>query len=269
MQTNKLIIPTAAITLLLIITIGGCITDTAELTDNKTNKEYNINYTENDTKNNSNDPIAPELNTNLGEFETNTKISFKTGELYNYKTTTTNQTGEINTFPLLNTFQINDSNATTIKITYNITEIGKVDEKDVYVVARNDTQNPELKINYYYDKETGELLKLKEIVPNKRINLKGDRAFLESMKLGAIMFEDWMLALSDDFNYKRTVDLGQEGAGLIINYEVVDTEKIGNRECYKVEQKMTTEAIYEQMNRDIAQVPDEQVLKSTIWVDKT
>ena len=32
---------------------------------------------------------------------------------------------------------------------------------------------------------------------------------------------------------------------------------------------MTTEAIYEQMNRDIAQVPDEQVLKSTIWVDKT
>jgi len=78
-----------------------------------------------------------------------------------------------------------------------------------------------------------------------------------------------MPALYNDFNLKRTVDLRQEGAGLIINYEVVDMEKIGNRECYKVEQKITTEAIYEQMNKDIAQIPEAQTLKSTIWVNKS
>jgi len=55
---------------------------------------------------------------------------------------------------LVNTFQINDSKATTIETTYNVTEIEKIDEKDVYVIAKNNTQNPELKILYYFDKET-------------------------------------------------------------------------------------------------------------------
>ncbi len=247
MKTNKLILPTAAIALLLLITITGCITDPAKPTNNKINKEYNINYTENNSI---------------------VKTSFKTGDIYNYETTITNQTGEINTFPLVNTFQTDESIATTIETTYNVTEIGKIDEKDVYIVAKNNTQNPELEILYYFDKETGKLLQLKEIIPNQRFTLKGDRALLESMKSEAMIFEDWMLALTDNFNWKRTIDLGQEGLKIIINYEVVGTEKIGNRECYKVERKIMSEAIYEQMNGDITQVPNEQVLKSTIWVDK-
>ncbi len=268
MQTKKIILLTVSIALLLIIiVISGCITDTKEITNPETN-EYDINYTENNTQNNSNNSITPKLNTNLGELEINTKISFEIGNQYNYRTTITNRTGEINTFPLINTFQINDSKATTIETTYNVTEIGKIDEKDVYIIAKNNTQNPELKILYYFDKETGKLLQLKEIVPNHRFTLKSDRALLESMKSEAMIFEDWMLALTDDFNWKRTIDSGQEGLKIIINYGVVDTEKIGNRECYKVKIKIMSESVYKQMDGDITQVPDEQVLKSTIWVDK-
>lgn len=160
------------------------------------------------------------------ELESNAKVPFEIGQRFVYKTTPA--TAEQRIFG---------------ESIFTVEGIEKIDKKECYVVYKNYTEiyvDPFGKdkkrhwdIWYYYDKENGDIIAVKD----GSYLIRGGEAELRAIDNS--MFAPYMLALTDDFKWEQDVysnlsDIGIEGHDKI-EYKVVGREKINNRECFKVE----------------------------------
>jgi len=186
---------------------------------------------------------------------------------------------------------------TTIVITeYNVEKIEKAEGKDCYVVSVKSKEDiEEIKKNlrehmkdasekeieeiakqeqstmeqqnttFYFDKETGKMVKVVTKMGNMEMTFTKDMANvmvnLMGMAASYPVFSQWMLALDENFRWTQTMKMDEGGKKYEaeIKYKVIGSEKINNRECFKVE--ITFE--------DKSSVPSgTNNIQTIIWVDK-
>jgi len=161
----------------------------------------------------------------------------------------------------------------------------KVENKDCYVVSistkreiSNEERNMTSRLSpqqqqrlqnlsqqqntfYYYDKETGKIMKVITKTGNTELTFTGDlanamlnmgRTFTRNlmnatqinatrnrnmggMSLDIPVFSQWMLALNENFMWSQIVDEQTGGYKVEMTYKVIGAEKINNMDCFKVE----------------------------------
>lgn len=182
-------------------------------------------------------------------------------------------------------------NRTSTQITntvFYVEKTEKVDNKDCYAVTtsttreisaeernmtsrlsaqqqqrfRNMSQNQQQNTIYYYDKETGKIIKVTTKTGSTELTFTGDlanamlnmgRTFTRNLmnatqinatqnrnmgggtSLDVPVFSQWMLALNENFMWSQVVDEQTGGYKVEMTYKVTGVEKINNRDIFKVE----------------------------------
>ncbi len=117
-------------------------------------------------------------------------------------------------------------------------------------------------MTYYYNKETGKMMKI--VIKNRNTETTYTKDLANAMlttqggNMPFLVFSQWMLSLDENFNWIQTKEDKEWGHKAKIEYKVVCVEKINNKDCFKVE-IMTKDKSYLNITTET---------KMTIWVDK-
>lgn len=193
------------------------------------------------------------------------KPTFKVGDLFEYKQKGSGMVKGAKGKP-------NGYGEGEVTVLYQVERIERINKTDYYVISESVNNSfhaitekgplsSEQHLNgvHYVDVETGEFLKSKITVQNifngvVAHPITQNIAIPKNMKpiYGGIFFFPWMLALTDDF--KAEINFTENGKTLTEELEIVGTEILNNRECFKVKKTIVRDNKVESIEY--------------IWVDK-
>ncbi len=245
--TNGLIISAA------LLLIGGY----TLLSDVKQNHPIPINYSaENSTayfledKNGviNGTELLSRFNLSFDEIPHNTKPAFKVGDKFEY----------IGYSSRISRRSPDYTTQGVQKITYSVVKKERVRNMECYVIEsvnlflanKSDPLSPGkvLRLVYYISTETGKIIRFtsseanveKGVETNKKEYFADVPSEISEVYDAMIMYSPWMLSLDNEFKMEIKSFVG-EGKIEKIVLKVVGTDKIKNRECYKVEKRIIGE----------------------------
>jgi hypothetical protein len=240
-MNNRLIVPIGILIAAALIMVAGYIILVDEKQVDKKPVESAKNndtesYIENATDNNREISKDSDTRTHLTNLTKNTKPAFEIGDNYVYEVPIggleNGMSGDvayfnvskcIREYTIIDNMRINKTQYFKIQEGIHKCVVGVVKFKGVLKPVFTGGVNRTI----YLNADTGELFTDVETGENKRIN---------GCYWSKCWYEDWMLALADDVEWKKTVvDRGVEE---IHDFSVEGREKIGGRECFKVKDEV-------------------------------
>ena len=169
------------------------------------------------------EPIEPSFVVSGEKLKLNIKPQFKVGDMFKYKTI------------------ISWAGHEEIEDVYFIEEIKYINKSPSYIVSykqkeliRNATV---LELKIYINKETGEIEKALEIKDNNIEKEASKEEIFFGSRMREFFYVPWMLALKEDLKWSEEVEIsmGERKYIQIMDYKVLEIEKINKIECFKVE----------------------------------
>jgi len=148
------------------------------------------------------------------------------------------------------------------KATFTVESIEYVDNDECYVVSKVDQISDPLTeemietgaTTSYINKENGEIVKIDLGPDSEDFSLEDSTRVVE----GNGMYAPWMLDLEEGVKWSHTITSSKNFA-IIYEYDVGGKEKIGDRECFKVEV-----TIFEKSPKGESEKTNERLI---LWVD--